>query len=72
MAALWETGAYVSRALGAKDQQSSGIATVAQILVLVAPICECCEPSEAEARRWHFLLRSITDIPQGSTLMHTW
>jgi hypothetical protein len=40
MAALWETGAYVFRALGAKDQQSSGIATVAQILVLVAPICE--------------------------------
>jgi hypothetical protein len=40
MAALWETGAYVFRALGAKNQQSSGIATVAQILVLVAPICE--------------------------------
>lgn len=40
MASLWETGAYVFRALGAKDQQSSGIATVAQILVLVAPICE--------------------------------
>lgn len=72
MAALWETGAYVSRALGAKDQQSSGTATVAQILVLVAPICECCEPSEAKDRRWHFLLRNITDIPQGSTLTHTW
>jgi hypothetical protein len=41
MAALWETGAYAFRALGSKDQQSSGIATVAQILVLVAPICEC-------------------------------
>ena len=40
MAALWETGAYAFRALGSKDQQSSGIATVAQILVLVAPICE--------------------------------
>lgn len=39
-AALWETGAYVFRALGSKNQQSSGIATVAQILVLVAPICE--------------------------------
>ncbi|KAI4605368.1 hypothetical protein J4E81_010620 [Alternaria sp. BMP 2799] len=38
MAALWETGAYAFRALGSKDQQSSGIATVAQILVLVAPI----------------------------------
>ena len=40
MATLWEAGAYVFRALGAKDQQSSGIATVAQILVLVAPICK--------------------------------
>jgi len=41
MASLWETGAYAFRALGSKDQQSAGIATVAQILVLVAPICEC-------------------------------
>ncbi|KAF3009926.1 hypothetical protein E8E13_011019 [Curvularia kusanoi] len=38
MAGLWETGAYTFRALGSKDQQSVGIATVAQILVLVAPI----------------------------------
>ncbi|CAA9964987.1 RTA1 domain-containing protein [Pyrenophora teres f. maculata] len=38
MASLWETGAYVFRALGSKNQQSAGIATVAQILVLVAPI----------------------------------
>jgi hypothetical protein len=40
MASLWETGAYAFRALGSRDQQSSGIALVAQILVLVAPICE--------------------------------
>ena len=40
MATFWETGAYASRAVGSKFQQSSGIATVAQILVLVAPICE--------------------------------
>ncbi|EDU42147.1 RTA1 domain containing protein [Pyrenophora tritici-repentis] len=38
MASLWETGAYAFRALGSKNQQSAGIATVAQILVLVAPI----------------------------------
>ncbi|KAF3047194.1 hypothetical protein E8E12_011603 [Didymella heteroderae] len=38
MASLWETGAYAFRALGSEDQQSSGIALVAQILVLVAPI----------------------------------
>ena len=61
MAALWETGAYVFRALGAKDQQSSGIATVAQILVLVAPICEYRELREAEAHRWKFLLDLTTD-----------
>lgn len=41
MASLWETGAYAFRALGSKNQQSEGIATVAQILVLVAPICKC-------------------------------
>lgn len=40
VASLWETGAYAFRALGSKDQQSSGIALVAQILVLVAPICK--------------------------------
>jgi hypothetical protein len=40
MAGLWETGAYAFRALGSQNQQSSGIAIVAQILVLVAPICE--------------------------------
>ncbi|EOA81672.1 uncharacterized protein SETTUDRAFT_99534 [Exserohilum turcica Et28A] len=38
MAGLWETFAYAFRALGSKDQQSAGIALVAQILVLVAPI----------------------------------
>ncbi|OQO15346.1 hypothetical protein B0A48_00729 [Cryoendolithus antarcticus] len=38
MAAVWETGAYAFRALGSKAQQSSAIATVSQILVLVAPI----------------------------------
>jgi hypothetical protein len=40
MAALWETVAYAFRALGSRNQQSAGIAIVAQILVLVAPICE--------------------------------
>lgn len=40
MAGLWETCAYAFRALGSKDQQSSGIALVAQILVLVAPVCK--------------------------------
>lgn len=38
MASLWETGAYVFRALGSKNQQSAGIATLAQILILVGPL----------------------------------
>lgn len=64
MAALWETVAYAFRALGSKDQQSSGIAIVAQILVLVAPICEC----QAE-RQLSLLL--LTSSSQGSTPSHT-
>ena len=51
MATFWETGAYVFRALGAKAQQSSGIATVAQILVLVAPICQYSGPNEFRSHR---------------------
>lgn len=65
MAALWETGAYAFRSLGSKDQQSSGIAIVAQILVLVAPICEF------QAERQVSLL-FLTSSSQGSTLTHTW
>lgn len=65
MAALWETGAYVFRALGAKDQQSSGIATVAQILVLVAPICEYCALGKTKALRWYFMLALVTDTFTG-------
>jgi hypothetical protein len=63
MAALWETGAYAFRALGSKNQQSSGIATVAQILVLVAPICKC------QAERQLSLLFLISSS-QGSTPSH--
>lgn len=48
MAVFWETVAYIFRALGAKDQQSSGTATVTQILVLVAPICEFLGLNETE------------------------
>jgi hypothetical protein len=65
MAGLWETGAYAFRALGSKNQQSLGIATVAQILVLVAPICEC-----QAARRPSLLF--LTSSFQGSTHLHTW
>lgn len=61
MASSWETGAYAFRALGSKNQQSSGMATVAQILVLVAPICEC------QAERQLSLL-SLTSSSRGQRL----
>jgi hypothetical protein len=56
MAAIWETGAYAFRALGSKDQQSAGIATVAQILVLAAPICE----SQTERQTHDLFLTSLS------------
>jgi len=39
MGAIWEFGSYVSRAFGTRNQQSTGIATVSQLLVLLAPLC---------------------------------
>ncbi|ETN41095.1 uncharacterized protein HMPREF1541_03030 [Cyphellophora europaea CBS 101466] len=38
MASLWEFGSYGFRAAGSKNQQSNALATLAQILVLLAPI----------------------------------
>lgn len=35
----WELGGYVTRALSTKNQQSSGLATATQLLVLLAPLC---------------------------------
>lgn len=64
MAGLWETGAYAFRALGSKDQQSSGIALVSQILVLVGPVCKC-----LTQRQSHLL--SLTSL-QGSMPLPTW
>ena len=64
MASLWETGAYAFRALGSKDQQSSGIGLVAQILVLVAPICKCCAKRQ--------LGLPFLTSQQGSMLSRMW
>ncbi|KAF2454741.1 RTA1 like protein-domain-containing protein [Lineolata rhizophorae] len=38
MAALWETLAFVVRALGSRDQQSLGMVVIATLLLLLAPI----------------------------------
>jgi hypothetical protein len=40
MGTIWEFGSYVSRALGTRHQQSTGIATISQLLVLLAPLCK--------------------------------
>jgi hypothetical protein len=40
MGALWEFGGYISRAAGAKAQQSSGLATFGQLLILLSPLCK--------------------------------
>jgi len=66
MAAAWETGAYAFRALSSKDQQSAGIATVAQILVLVAPICR------SQTTKPKSLRTLISSSSQGSTPSPTW
>ena len=40
MAALWLTVSFVTRALGAHDQQNIGYATTSQLLLLLAPLCK--------------------------------
>jgi hypothetical protein len=40
MACLWELGSFVTRALGSHNQQSSALALVNQLLLLLAPLCE--------------------------------
>ena len=38
MGSAWEFSAFITRALGAHDQQSSGIATVSSLLFILAPL----------------------------------
>jgi hypothetical protein len=46
MASLWEFGSYGTRAAGSRNQQSSLLATISQILVLLAPVCESAKATE--------------------------
>lgn len=39
MGIAWEFGGYLTRAFSTKNQQSEGLATVTQILILLAPLC---------------------------------
>lgn len=63
MAALWEFGSYGTRAAGTRNQQSSTLATVSQILVLLAPICEFIKGTS---------FNSSTNSKQGSMHSRTW
>jgi hypothetical protein len=40
MGVLWQFGGYLTRAFATRDQQSSGLVTVSQLLVLLSPLCE--------------------------------
>jgi hypothetical protein len=40
MGIAWEFGGYLVRAFSTKNQQSEGLATVTQILILLAPLCK--------------------------------
>jgi hypothetical protein len=40
MGAIWEFGGYLFRSIGSKNQQSSGLATVSQLLILLGPLCK--------------------------------
>jgi len=39
MGAIWETLSFVFRSVSTKNQQSSGIALISTIFVLLAPLC---------------------------------
>lgn len=39
MATLWECGSFAFRAAGSRDQQNNAMATLAQLLVLLSPLC---------------------------------
>jgi hypothetical protein len=39
MGSLWEFVGYLTRSFGTKHQQNAGLATISQILILLAPLC---------------------------------
>jgi hypothetical protein len=40
MGVLWQFGGYFTRALATRHQQSSGLVTVSQLLILLSPLCK--------------------------------
>jgi hypothetical protein len=44
MGLLWETGSFITLALGAHHQQSMPLALISQLLILLAPLCKRPQP----------------------------
>jgi hypothetical protein len=61
MGVLWQFGGYLTRALATTHQQSSGLVTVSQLLVLLSPLCQFPQS--------RFISKSYQI--QGSTLLTT-
>lgn len=40
MGVLWESGSFITRSLGARDQQNTNLVIADQVLLFLAPLCE--------------------------------
>jgi len=68
MAAIWEFGAFVTRALSTRNQQNTWLALIKQLLVLLAPLWVNAFDYMLFARMVHFYLprRSLLGISAGT------
>ncbi|EFQ97005.1 hypothetical protein MGYG_00048 [Nannizzia gypsea CBS 118893] len=60
MGATWECAGFVVRSIGTRDQQSSGIATTAQLFILLSPLWVNAFDYMVLARMIHFYIPSRT------------
>lgn len=74
MGVAWEFGGYLARAFSTKNQQSTGIATVTQLLVLLAPLCMSPPFSFSTVLKNMYKrdLDLLTVLLQGSMRLITW
>jgi hypothetical protein len=68
VAAVWETGAFVTRSISTLHQQSSGLALVSQLLVLLAPLCK--NPLFRSAL-WFCTVNLTNEIPGVNAFAYT-
>lgn len=66
MGVAWEFAGYLTRAFSTRDQQSTGMATVTQILILLAPLCMSSPYALIHSRA------DANKCRQGSTHSITW